>query len=455
VRPVLRPRSIRTRYTMMATALSLVFLATIGVSVDLATRYRVEANVFDDTKAVASQWSAAVRNGSVPHTLPAMTRVNLIQIVDVNGQVLQASRQARHMPPISRIRPPSNDRFQDITSCDPGRECVMLMAIRVSPAADSPTVYAGLREPSILATHWLELGLALSTLPILAFVAWVTWTLVGRTLRPVETIRVRMSEITGSDVSLRVPLPPGRDEIAMLARTANQTLDRLEIAVKQQRRFASDASHELRTPIAGLRVALEDAIAHPEDVDAQETLRTALSTTNRLEAIVSDLLVLARLRASDPEPPEPIDLGALAKEVSTGGIDTVPVHVNATSDVRVSGSRIQLLRVMDNLLNNARRHADSSVEVTVESENGQAVVSVTDDGAGIAPHDRERVFGRFTRLDDARRRDPGGTGLGLAISREIVEAHGGTLRVEDSPRGARFVLRLRAMSDSARSGNRS
>ncbi|WP_239095313.1 sensor histidine kinase [Planotetraspora silvatica] len=454
MRPVLRPRSIRMRYTMMATALSLLFLVTIGVSVDLATRYRVEANAFEDTKAVASQWSAAVRNGSVPHTLPSMTRVNLIQIVDADGRILQASKQAWNRPPISTVRPPSNDRFQNITSCEPGHECVLLMAIRVTPAANSPVVYAGLPEPTILATCWLDLGLFAGILLILTFVAWVTWTLVGRTLRPVETIRARMSEITGSDLSLRVPLPPGRDEIAMLARTANQTLDRLEIAVKQQRRFASDASHELRTPIAGLRVALEDAIAHPEDVDAQETLRTALSTTNRLEAIVSDLLVLARLRASDPEPPEPIELGALAKEAVTGRIDTVPVHVNATGDVRVSGCRIQLMRVIDNLLNNARRHADSSVEVTVESENGQAVVSVTDDGAGIAPRDRERVFARFTRLDDARRRDPGGTGLGLAISREIVEAHGGTLKVEDSPRGARFVMRLSAMTDSGRPGNR-
>ncbi|GAA4580142.1 HAMP domain-containing sensor histidine kinase [Planotetraspora phitsanulokensis] len=449
-----RPRSIRTRYTMMATALSLVFLTTIGVSVDLTTRYRIEAHAFEETKDVASQWSAAVRNGKVPHTLPTMTRVDLIQIVDANGHVLQASKQAWNRPPISRVRPPADDRFQDLTSCEPGRDCVLLWAIRVTPAEDSPVVYAGLPEPFLLATHWLELGLALIALPILGFVAWATWALVGRTLRPVETIRARMSEITGTDVSLRVPLPPGRDEIAMLARTANQTLDRLEIAVKQQRRFASDASHELRTPIAGLRVALEDAIAHPEDVDAQETLRTALSTTNRLEAIVGDLLVLARLRASDPEPPEPIDLAALAKEASTGPIDTVPVHVSATGDVRVSGSRIQLMRVMDNLLNNARRHADSSVEVTVESENGQAVLSVTDDGAGIAPQDRERVFGRFTRLDEARRRDPGGTGLGLAICREIVEAHGGTLRVEDSPRGARFVLRLRAMADNPRSRSR-
>ena len=263
----------------------------------------------------------------------------------------------------------------------------------------------------------------------------------GRTLRPVAAIRARMSEITASDLSLRVPLPPGEDEIALLARTANQTLARLEEAVKQQRRFASATSHELRTPIAGLRTQLEEAVLYPDDVDPHETIRGALSTTDRLEAIVNDLLVLARLRAADPAPHEPIDLGELVRR-------------RRRPRQRDAGTRSRGLRGTGPGLpdpadpgggqpaDNARRHADSSVEVTVESVDGQAVVAVTDDGAGIAPADRERVFERFTRLDDGRRRDPGGSGLGLAISRDIAHAHHGTLRIEDSPRGARFVLRL-------------
>ncbi|GAA0385280.1 hypothetical protein GCM10009530_40260 [Microbispora corallina] len=211
---------------------------------------------------------------------------------------------------------------------------------------------------------------------------------------------------------------------------------------KEQRRFASSTSHELRTPLAGLRARLEEAMLYPADVDPHETIREALAVTERLETIVDDLLVLARLRAGGPAAYEPIDVGALvAKEVAAmaGG---VPVHVDAGRDVNVLGNRIQLIRVIDNLLVNARRHADKRVEVTVGRVEGSAAITVCDDGAGIAPQDRERVFERFVRLDEGRRREPGGSGLGLAISRDIAHAHNGTLTIEDSPRGARFVLRL-------------
>jgi signal transduction histidine kinase len=211
--------------------------------------------------------------------------------------------------------------------------------------------------------------------------------------------------------------------------------------MQRQYQFASITAHELRTPITGLRLQLEEALLYPEDVDPSDTIRGALSATGRLEAIINDLLLQARLRAADTMPHELINLGALVK-AEAALIHDVPVYVRATPDVRVSGSRIQLIRVVGNLLGNARRHANTRVDVTVESADGQAVVSVTDDGAGIAPADRERVFDRFTRLDEGRRRDSGGSGLGLAISRDITRAHHGTLRIEDSPRGARFVIRL-------------
>jgi signal transduction histidine kinase len=103
---------------------------------------------------------------------------------------------------------------------------------------------------------------------------------------------------------------------------------------------------------------------------------------------------------------------------------------------------MQLIRVLDNLLANAQRHAETAVDVTVERDGDEVVVAVADDGPGIAPADRERIFERFVRLDDSRRRDPGGSGLGLAISRDIAHAHNGSLKVEDSPQGARFGLRL-------------
>jgi signal transduction histidine kinase len=436
VTPVPPLHSIQARSTIAAAGLLLIVLITGGVSLDLAIRYRIQDDVFNDAERVASQWSAAVRNGNVPHLIPISSDVNLIQLVDAHGKVVGSSRRAQGRPPLSTTRPPADDRFQRLTE-----GYVMLMAIRVSPAGDAPVVYAGREEPSVLRKHHLEYFITAGALILLVLVAWMTWWVVGRTLRPVAAIRTRMSEITVNDLSLRVPLPPAEDEIALLARTANQTLARLEGAVEQQRQFASTTSHELRTPIAGLRMQLEEALLYPDDVRPYDAIRGALSATGRLEAIVEDVLLLARLRAADPAPPELIDLGALVTEEADQA-HGVPVDVHATSDVWVRGYPIQLIRVVGNLLSNARRHADTSVTVSVESADGQAVVAVTDDGTGIAPADRERVFERFTRLEDGRHRDSGGSGLGLAISRDIARAHHGTLRIEDSPTGARFVLRL-------------
>ncbi|GAA4192657.1 HAMP domain-containing sensor histidine kinase [Streptosporangium oxazolinicum] len=431
-----RLRSIQARYTIITTMLLLVILSLVGTSIDMAIRYRIQDDVFGNTERVASQWSALVRIGNIPDPIPVSAPVDLVQLVNSHGVVVNSSRQAMGMAPISASRPPPDDRFQQLTEGS-----LMVMAIRVSPAADSPVVYAGLEEPAILHKHHLEYFISAGALVLLALAAWMTWCVVGRTLRPVAAIRARMSEITVSDLSLRVPIPPGEDEIALLARTANQTLARLEEAVEQQRRFASTASHELRTPIAGLRVQLEEALLYPDDTDLRETVRGALTASGRLEAIVNDLLQLARLRAADPAPQELIDLGALVTEEAAQGTG-IPVRVHVAARVWVHGSRIQLIRVVGNLLSNARRHADSRVEVSVGFEDGKAVVAVVDDGAGIAPADRERVFERFTRLDDGRLRDSGGSGLGLAISRDIAHAHQGTLLIEDSPRGARFVLRL-------------
>ncbi|MER5648103.1 ATP-binding protein [Streptosporangium sp. NPDC002524] len=229
--------------------------------------------------------------------------------------------------------------------------------------------------------------------------------------------------------------------IGDIASRAGLAVDNADM-FEEQRRFASSTSHEFRTPLAGLRARLEEAVLYPADVDPHETIRKALAVTDRLETIVEDLLVMARLRAGGPVAYEPIDVGALVVKEVAAMADGVPVHVDACRDVNVLGNRIQLIRVIDNLLVNARRHANKRVEVTVGRAEGLAVVTVCDDGAGIAPQDRECVFERFVRLDEGRRREPGGSGLGLAISRDIVRAHNGTLTIEDSLCGARFVLRL-------------
>ncbi|TQS03572.1 two-component sensor histidine kinase, partial [Microbispora bryophytorum] len=271
------------------------------------------------------------------------------------------------------------------------------------PAPDAPVVYAGTTEPPLLATHRLEYLITGATLLIVLTGGRLIWTVIDRALRPAE----------------------------------------------QQRHLASVTSHELRTPIAGLRVQLEEALLHPDHVDPRDTIRKALTVTGRLEAIVQDVLTMTRLRGGQPAPHEPINLTTLAATETGTHSDDARVTFHTTGDVWVHGSRIQLIRLVNNLLTNARRHARTGVTVRVESTDGQAVVTVTDDGDGIAPADRERIFERFTRLDEGRRRDTGGTGLGLAISRDIAHAHHGTLRIEDSPHGARFVLRLPLLDRNA------
>ncbi|MGP3961982.1 sensor histidine kinase [Nonomuraea sp. 3N208] len=435
-------RSIRARYALAVALFSLIVLSALGATLDLAIRYKVETMTFDEAERVASQWSAVARSGDVPRRIPAYAPIDLIQVVDVHQGVVASSKMASATRPLSQVRPPPDDRFQRYIECRRPGHCLVLVAIRLTPAPDSGVVYAGLPEPDVLSTHRLEYVIGAGIALTVAVAAWTTWVLVGRTLRPVEAIRARISEITVSDLSLRVPVPPGRDEIAQLAVTANQTLAHLEGAVEQQRRFASTTSHELRTPITGLRMQLEEAVRYPDDVDPHETIRTALAATDRLEAIVEDLLQLARLRAAEPTPPEQIDLGELVATEVNAQPGRVPAGVRACRALVIRGHRMQLIRVLDNLLANAQRHAESAVDVTVERDGDEAVVAVTDDGPGVAPAHRERIFERFVRLDDSRRRDPGGSGLGLAISRDIARAHNGCLKVEDSPRGARFALRL-------------
>ncbi|MFI8091407.1 sensor histidine kinase [Streptomyces sp. NPDC086080] len=271
---------------------------------------------------------------------------------------------------------------------------------------------------------------------LLGVVAGVTWLVTGRALRPVAGIRREMAAITASeDLTRRVPEPATHDEIARLARTTNETLAALEASVERQRRFVADASHELRSPIASLRTQLEVAAAHPELLD----LDGAVEDTVRLQHLAADLLLLARLDAGERPAGARVDLAAMAREESAG---RTGVTVDA-EPAEVTGSRGQLGRVLANLLDNAGRHARERVTVTVRREGAWAVLAVADDGEGVAEADRERIFERFVRLDDARSRDDGGAGLGLAIARDVAARHGGTLTAGAAPAGgALFELRL-------------
>ncbi|MET8880088.1 sensor histidine kinase [Streptomyces rubiginosohelvolus] len=306
------------------------------------------------------------------------------------------------------------------------------------------TVYAGAPLAAEQEAVGTVRGAMLTGLPVLlVVVAGVTWLVTRRALRPVEGIRREMAAITASeDLARRVPEPDSRDEIAALARTTNETLTVLEASVERQRRFVADASHELRSPIASLRTQLEVAEAHPELLD----LPGAVADTVRLQVLAADLLLLARLDAGEKPGGGTVELGALVREeVSqrTGDRIAVVVEVPEGGAFEVNGSRGQLSRVIGNLLDNAQRHAEGGVAVSVAADGRGVRVEVRDDGAGVPEDERERIFERFVRLDDARSRDDGGAGLGLAIARDVAARHGGTLTVHRADEGgAAFRLWL-------------
>ncbi|GII82597.1 hypothetical protein Ssi03_05870 [Sphaerisporangium siamense] len=291
------------------------------------------------------------------------------------------------------------------------------------------------------------LGIILAVVLIVLAVA-ATWWFSGHRTHSVEDIRTELAKI--DDLSGRVPQPSGDGQVARLARTINSTLSRLEgaktemdQALERQRRFAADASHELRTPLAGLRANLEEAQLHPDDTDLDELLRRSLRDVDRLQAIIADLLLLASVRADNHKLREETDLSEIVREEVARGAHRVEVRHHLDPFVPVEGIRGQIGRMVTNLLENAERHARHTVEVEVRRSGDAADFFIDDDGAGIAPDDRERVFERFTRLDAARSRDRGGTGLGLAIARDIVLAHDGTIETSASPLGgARFHVRL-------------
>ena len=278
---------------------------------------------------------------------------------------------------------------------------------------------------------------------VVLLVGTVTWWGMGAALGPVEAMRAELQSIGADGRRRRVRVPSGAEEIVRLGTTMNDLLDRLAAASARQRQFAADASHELRSPLAAMRVQLEAALVRPDLADWAATAEDVLADQTRVEGIVRDLLLLARLDGAEPRHAE-VDLAAIvADELDRSpAVPGTTIRRRLAPACRVGGDAEQLGRVVRNLLDNACRHADADVDVTLRAARHDVALDVVDDGPGIDPGDRERVFDRFVRLDDARARDAGGSGLGLAIAREIVHAHAGSIRVAERAGGTCLEVRL-------------
>ncbi|KAA9377745.1 HAMP domain-containing histidine kinase [Microbispora cellulosiformans] len=436
------PRSLRARLTLIAAGLAACLLIPIAVVLNVLVRHAVAEGIWNESLDAASRVAASIRDGTLTDPVPTGGNgIDLVEVVSSDGRVIAASAAAKGVHRLSPLHPAADGDVTQTTSCAPhGRDCIYVTVVRVLPGPGSDFVYAGRAAPAILTSPLALPLLVLLALLLAALSGWAAWKSAGRVLRPVEAIRSELAGIGEKNPGSRVPEPPGDDEIAVLARTANDTLARLDTSIQRQRQFAADASHELLTPIAGIRAQLESARLHPEDTP--EAVLAALRDTERLEAIVSDLLLLTRIPTVPETAREDVDLSHLVVAEVDRRPGRLPTQLHETPGVVIRGMRRHLARVVANLLDNAERHALTVVSVRIERAEDEAVLCVRNDGGCIPEADHERIFERFYRTDAARSRSRGGTGLGLAIAREVVEAHGGSIRVENVEDGVRFVLRL-------------
>lgn len=448
--------TVRFRITAVATVLVALMLTFTGVILVLAQRHVLIDGVDNSLRQRADEvvslgpeeWPS--RRWATPND-----EDNVVQVLDVDGRVVtQSANVPADYGPL--VAPPSGSRdaFRE-RHVPVDEDEFRLLSRRVTIERHVYVVHVGATIDEIHESGEVLGNLLLLVIPLVtAVLAALVWWLTGRTLQPVEAIRSGVAAMGGSDLDHRVPEPPGDDEIARLARTMNAMLDRVEESQRRQQRFVSDASHELRTPLTRIRSELEVDLAHPEQTDLVAAQQRVLGETIEMQGLVDDLLHLARSDAGALRGTmHPIDVDDLvlreARRLRERG--RVSVDVSGVSAAQTIGDESGLARMVRNLADNAERHADGKVTFSLVELNGSLELEVQDDGPGIDPDDRDRIFERFTRLDDSRTREDGGVGLGLAIVHEIVTRHHGTVAAEDpSPGpGARLVVRLPVAPEAA------
>ncbi|HKE99789.1 MAG TPA: HAMP domain-containing sensor histidine kinase [Actinomycetes bacterium] len=439
--------TVRFRVTALAVvAVAGVLLAT-GIGLVTAQRQLLTENVEETIRQRADDLATLVTTGQVPLAL-TQTEGTLEQIVTPDGRVLAASPTILTAPPLGPS--PPGDRTEILRTVEhlPTDAAPFRLLTRRVRGRDGTVVLhvASALDDVEDSARVLAATLTVAIPAVTAILAALVWRLVGRTLRPVEAIRAEVAHMTGTDLCRRVPQPDGDDEIARLARTMNAMLDRVEDASDRQQRFVADASHELRNPLTRIRSALEVDLAHPDTADRAVTHRGLLDETIALQRLVEDLLHLARSDAgAHTARREPVDLDDIVFRDATRlrADGRVAVDVAAVSGAQVRGDPDQLARAVRNLTDNAARHARTMVTIALTEHEQAAVLSVADDGPGIPADQRQSVFERFVRLDDARTAATGGAGLGLAIARDIVRRHHGTISIDpDHHPGSRFIVTL-------------
>jgi signal transduction histidine kinase len=441
---------VRSRILVLTMPVVILVSAAIAGVVYLSLGQLLDSSARDLAVAEATELRADVKLHPIDELLqahPLALGNRVAQVIDVRtGRVILTSNVEASAPLTDPAVEPGKVRvlvLDDLPELPRGGYAV---ALADAPGADGTryvvlVAVATRVEASVLARS-AEFAL-IAAVGLAAVLGALTTFAVSQALRPVDRMRHQVDAMA-SHPGPRITVPPGRDELAKLGETMNRVLERLRRADADRREFVADAGHELRSPLATIRVLLDRLAEDRPDAERIEIASRASQEVDRLSVLVDDLLALAaadegamQLRFADVD----LDDVVLA-EVAVVRLRSVPVEVSV-EPVRVEGDESRLGRVVRNLLENAERHTDGRIRVTLRAERGRAVIDVDNDGPPVEEDERERVFERFVRLDDSRTRDTGGTGLGLAIVADIVGAHGGTVTAGVAPDGwCRFEVSL-------------
>ena len=455
---------IRIATTVIAAAIVMLVLAGAAGGAWLMLRSAVHDTIdtVDRNRAVdvAGQLAARGPQASLEIVSEPLSGVDMVRVIAPDGQIL-AGQVMRGLETVGALPAPAAGEITRDQLRGPGGEDLRVTSVGVDLRGATFAVQVGTasdRYDFVLGTGAI---LFLSFVPVagLATAVFVHYAM-GRVLRPVESIRSRVAEISTSGRGERVPVPEAEDEIARLARTMNAMLARLDAARTAQVAFIGDASHELRSPLSTLSTMLELSSTSGTPVDVETVDELLLPEVARMRTMVEDLLLLAKNdERGKPLRRDDVDLDDIvlseatrARELGTAGVGA-PGRTELQVAVSVEPARLvgdpdALQRVVRNLVDNARRHARArmSLALTVDRTAPgapRATITVDDDGEGVPDSQKGTVFDRFARLDADRARGTGGSGLGLAIVAEITRSHGGRVRVEDAPGGgARFVVEL-------------
>lgn len=435
-------KGIRFRSTAVASGVVAIALLVGAVALTALLRNRLIDNLDATLTTQALDRAALIESGADPADLTATLLREAVMWIGLPDETTVASG-GKYQPvgPPAGITPGTRttDVALEDASGEPESERMRVSTVTATDPGGTTFVIAIGSELEVVdnPVQRVRLILLVGIPGLIVLVGALTWFTADRALRPVESIRSTAASISGSGLDTRVPQPGTDDEIDRLATTVNEMLDRLATHDRRQRRFIGDASHELKSPLANLRVELETTTS--SDPDWPVIRERLVAQISRLAGIVDDLLALAT--SEDPVAAHPVDLDDVVFDVleAASATSTIRFDIDGVVPVRVYGDAAQLRRMLRNIVDNAIRHADGIVALVLEDDDEVATLQVRDDGPGIPIEDRTRVFERFTRLDDARARDAGGTGLGLAIVRQIVDRHHGQIDLADAPEGGTTV----------------